>query len=66
MTTINYPDVPVDANGQATHGHRAHRHVYDIPGGAELTTCGMLIIYSTWKGTAPGAPDCPVCVEMDG
>lgn len=65
MATVNYPDVPVDANGQATLQHTAAHHVHGIPGGAEVTLCGVLITYSTWQGTAPGAPECPTCVRLD-
>ena len=65
MTTVNYPDVPVDANGQATLAHVASHHVRGISGGAELTLCGVLITYSTWQGVAPGAPTCPTCEGLD-
>ena len=65
MTVINYPDVPVDADGFATHGHIASHHVRGIPGGAEVTLCGVLIQYATWKGVAPDAPLCPTCDELD-
>lgn len=65
MTTVNYPDVPVNANGLATRQHIAD-HVRGIPGGAELTLCGVLIKYDTWKGTAPNAPMCETCEGNDG
>lgn len=65
MTTVNYPDVPVDANGFATAHHVASHHVQGIPGGAELTLCGYLITYSTWKGVAPGAAPCTICESLD-
>lgn len=58
---INLPDVPVDANGQAIHAHRAYWHIAR----GEMTLCGVYINYDTWKGTAPGAPDCPTCVALD-
>lgn len=65
MSTINYPDVPVDANGQATMKHVAAHHVHGIPGGAEVTLCGFLITYRTWQGAAPGASQCPTCERLD-
>ena len=61
MATIQYPDVPVDANGQATHSHVASHHA----GNGEVTLCGVYIDYATWKGTAPGAPACSTCVGLD-
>jgi hypothetical protein len=66
MTTVNYPDVEVDANGQATKQHIAAHHVHGVPGGAELTLCGVLIKYSTWQGVAPTALPCTVCEGRDG
>lgn len=66
MTTVNYPDVPVDANGLATAHHVAAHHVRGIPGGAELTLCGLLITYNTWKGVAPNAYKCAECERLDG
>jgi hypothetical protein len=66
MTTVNYPDVEVDANGLATKHHVAAHHVHGIPGGAELTLCGQLIKYNTWQGVAPGAPPCTTCERLDG
>jgi hypothetical protein len=66
MTSVNYTDVPVNANGQATLTHLASHHVEGIPGAGEATLCGQLITYATWKGTAPGAARCPECERMDG
>jgi hypothetical protein len=66
MTTVNYPDVSVNAEGLATEQHVAAHHVRGIPGGAELTLCGVLITYSTWKGTASDAPECATCKRLDG
>ena len=65
MTTIDYPDVPVDANGMATERHTASHHVRGVEGGAEVTLCGYLITYSTWKGEAPNAPRCAKCEGLD-
>jgi hypothetical protein len=66
MTTVNYPDVEVDANGLATKQHIAAHHVHGVPGGAELTLCGVLITYHTWQGVAPDAPPCEDCEGRDG
>jgi predicted transcriptional regulator len=60
---INYPEVPVDANGLATEQHIADHHVGTH---GELTLCGVYIDYNTWKGTAPGAPRCDTCEGRDG
>ena len=65
MTTVNYPDVPVDANGYATHRHVASHHVNGVPGGAELTLCGVLITYNTWRGVALKASACAECEARD-
>ena len=65
MTSVNYTDVAVDENGLATHQHVASHHVNGVPGGAELTLCGVLIVYSTWKGAAPDAPMCEPCERLD-
>lgn len=65
MTMFDYPDVPVDAEGRATHQHIAKHHLRGIPGGAEVTLCGVLIRYRTWKGFAPDAPWCDTCLRLD-
>jgi len=65
MTTIHYTDVAVSDEGLATHRHVASHHVPGIPGGAEVTLCGMLIKYSAWRGTVDGAPECEECVRLD-
>ena len=68
MTTpviIALPRVDVDSNGLATHQHVASHHIHGVPGGAEQTLCGKVIIYSEWKGTALNAPVCTTCKERD-
>lgn len=66
MTTVEYPDVPVNENGEALAKHIASHHVPGIPGGAELTLCGVLIVYRHWQGHAEGAQECELCVNLDG
>lgn len=58
-------EVPVDSNGLATHQHVASHHIHGVPGGAEQTLCGKVIVYSTWQGTAPDAPMCTTCEARD-
>lgn len=65
MPGVEYKDLPVDANGQATQQHTAANHVRGFPGGAEVTLCGILIVYADWKGEAPGATRCAACEAMD-
>lgn len=65
MSTIEYPDVEVDADGLAVARHIASHHVRVASGGGEVTLCGVLITYQTWQGTAPDAPACVRCVQLD-
>jgi len=65
MTAVEYPDVPVNADGLATEAHIASHHVRASGLSGELTLCGKLIIYKTWQGVAPDAPRCATCERLD-
>jgi hypothetical protein len=65
MTIVEYLDVPVNSDGEALEKHIASHHVRSVPGGAELTLCGVLITYSNWRGHAPDAQPCQTCANLD-